>query len=112
MNAYAPAVNLVAQQGGGGALLWVMVLAAAIVVGSVVLLHLRRRLLGSSDESAGTMTLEDIRRLHSAGKISDEEFARLKDRLITGSRPKERHATVEALQRRKGPADPPGEPNK
>lgn len=93
-------------------MLWIGVLAASIVVGCVILLHMRRRLLGGGEESAGGMTLEDLRRLHHAGKLSDEEFTRLKEQLIAASRPRERHATVEALQRKKGAGDSSGEPNK
>ncbi len=112
MDAHAPVMSLVAQQGGGGALVWTGVLAVVIVIGCMALLHLRRRLLGVTDDTADGMTLEDLRRLHTQGRLSDEEFARLKDQLISASRPRERHATVEALKRRKGPPGPPEEPHK
>lgn len=106
-------MGLLAQQGGsGGVMLWLGALAAVIVVGGYVLLHLRRRLLANEDESSGGMTLADLRKLHATGQLSDEEFARLKAQVIDAAKPKERHATVEALQKRKGAAGGGDTPNK
>lgn len=105
MGMHAPSVSLVAQQGAGGLWLWLALLGVAIVAGGYLLLTIRRRLLGSDEASSGGMTLEDLRRLHAEGQLSDEEFGRLKEQLIAEARPKQRHATVEALQRRKGSGD-------
>jgi len=100
IGSHTAAVNVLAQQGGGGAILWTGVLAVVIVVGCLGLLHLRRRLLGGNDDAGEGMTLDHIRKLHAQGQLSDEEFATLKSQMIEASRPKERHATVEALKRK------------
>lgn len=75
----APAGNPLALMGVVGALLGVVVLL------TVVILFVRRRMLGPEQEGdAAVGLLEQLRRMHQRGELSDEEFQATKARLAGG----------------------------
>lgn len=78
------APHSLAQSGLAAAALWIAVLLAVVVGASIVLLVVRRRLLGEQSEDAGLgITLEDLRRMHARGELTDDEFAAAK-RVVIG----------------------------
>jgi hypothetical protein len=94
------------------ALPWLGVLALVLLVASLVLHIVRKRSQQWQSEPVGPVfTLADVRRLHEEGQISDEEFERLKARIIgqtkqalkQGAQPAERPAT--------DISSPPNQPN-
>lgn len=71
------------------ALFWAGVLIVVVVVGGFVLMWLRRRLFSSDDQDASSGAsgmLEDLRRAHRAGTLSDEQFQRARDRVLKAAR--------------------------
>ena len=61
---------------------WLIVLVGVVLVGGVLIYLLRRWLRGDQSGSLGGFTLQDLRDLHKAGELSDEEFDRAKAQMI------------------------------
>lgn len=76
------ATTQVQQNDLPGMLLAIGLLIGAIVVLSVVLLALRRRMLASERDQEAIGLFEEIRRLHAAGELTDEEFQQARSRMI------------------------------
>ena len=69
----------------GEVLVWVIALIALVGVGSIVILWLRSRMLSEEhDESSPKSLLEELRRSHERGEITQEEFRLARDRLLEG----------------------------
>lgn len=83
----------------GEILPWLGALAALVVVGGVVIYALRRSLGGGPAPAEG-FTLHDLRRMHAAGTLSDQEFERAKAALI------EHASRTEPAPERADPAAP------
>jgi uncharacterized protein HemY len=64
--------------------MWIGILAGAVVVLAAVLWLIRKKTLGDDQPVSGALafTLSDLRQMHQAGQLSDEQFERLKARLI------------------------------
>lgn len=60
-----------------------LVLLVVAVVGGLFAMWLRRRLAAKDEGGAGGFTLEDLRQLHRAGGMSDEEFAKAKEAMLS-----------------------------
>ena len=58
------------------------VLLVAVIVLAAAVLKLRRRLLSNEDNAGTPLTLHDLRRMHSGGGLTDEEFEKAKAALI------------------------------
>src|SRR5688572_6933167 len=61
---------------------WILVLLGVIVAGGVIIFIARRYVNSGDGAAAGGFTLHDLREMHKAGEISDEEFARAKAQMI------------------------------
>lgn len=60
----------------------VAVLVIVVLFGSVLIYIARRAVKASEQDGPGDFTLQDLRDLHSAGKLSDVEFERAKQLMI------------------------------
>jgi len=60
---------------------WLILLIGVIVAGGVVMYVVRRSLNSERTASQG-FTLQDLRDMHAAGELSDEEFERAKAMMI------------------------------
>lgn len=68
------------QQAVVSVVVWVGVLIGVVIVAGLIVIAMRRRL--HRDDRAGSAGLfEEMRHLHAEGKLSDEEFARVKERM-------------------------------
>jgi len=65
-----------------GTLIAVGVLIVLIIVVSILLMAMRRRAFAGGRDDAGMGVFEELRRLHEAGELSDEEFERARQRVI------------------------------
>ncbi len=65
--------------------MWIGILAGAVVVMAAVLWLIRKKTLGDDQPAGGALafTLADLRQMHQSGQLSDEQFERLKARLIS-----------------------------
>lgn len=79
-----------------------LALIALVVVGLVVVAQVKKRLHASDEDNSQPtgFTLSDLRALHRAGRMSDEEFARAKEQVIHAAR---RVAEPEAPKNDQGP---------
>src|SRR5688572_7634193 len=66
----------------GDVLPWLLILLAVTVIGGIGVFMIRRMLRGDSSAGKGGFTLQDLRDLHAAGKLSDEEFERARAGMI------------------------------
>ena len=66
----------------GEVLPWLLLLLGVIVAGGVIIYIARRRINVDSTDTTGGFTLHDLRELHKAGEMSDEEYARAKAQMI------------------------------
>lgn len=88
----SPLPSLLAQNPADSSvsiLQWLGVILALTIVIVAVALWLRRRLLAEDEEvlpESPGFTLGDLRDMHKAGKLTDEEFATAKAGLIARSR--------------------------
>lgn len=69
-------------------LLWVVVIAAAVMVlfGGIMVM---KKWVSAPDEHAGDalpFTLNELRQMHAAGRLSDEEFERAKQQMVSAAR--------------------------
>jgi putative copper export protein len=66
-------------------LLYAAALLAGVLALGLLVWYYRRR-MHQTQETAQPWTLHDLRQLHAAGQISDEEFDRLKAQVVSGIR--------------------------
>ncbi len=72
-------------QSAGEVVLWVIILAALVASGGIVILWLRARMLRDDDgESSPSGLLEQLRRSHQRGQITQDEFRLARDRVLEG----------------------------
>jgi len=65
-------------------LIWSGVLIVVVIVLFFVVNTIRKAATESNEEDGGTpFTLDELRRLHRAGQLSDEEFERARGQIIT-----------------------------
>lgn len=64
---------------------WMALLIVLVVALFGVVMWLRRRLSPNEDFHGEGFTLGDLRRLHQSGKLSDDEFEKAKQGLITAA---------------------------
>lgn len=75
--------RLIAEQSIGQYLLWVAILIGVVMVATSVILLVRKKLLDPSAQfhrPAGIM--EELRSLRDQGKISEEEFAAARQKMV------------------------------
>jgi len=65
-------------------LLYTAALLAGVLALGLLMWYYRRR-MHQTQEIAQSWTLHDLRQLRAAGQISDEEFDRLKARVVSGT---------------------------
>jgi uncharacterized membrane protein len=65
-------------------LFWSFTCVVLLVVMMVLIAWLRRRLSPNEDFHGEGFTLADLRRMHKAGQMTDEEYERAKAKLIQG----------------------------
>lgn len=73
------------------ALPWSFVLLAAVVVLVLAIQYYRRRIRAGDASDDQPWTLQDLREMHARGDLADEEFERLKARVIGEYQNKQRH---------------------
>jgi uncharacterized membrane protein len=61
---------------------WLAALVALVIIGGVAIFAAKRMLSSGGDSSAEGFTLQSLRDLHTAGELSDEEFAKAKAAMI------------------------------
>jgi hypothetical protein len=61
---------------------WLLVLLGVIIVGGVIIFLARRYMQSGGASQAVGFTLHDLRQMHGAGEINDEEFERAKSQMI------------------------------
>ncbi|MDY7108815.1 MAG: SHOCT domain-containing protein [Planctomycetota bacterium] len=82
-----PLAPLIATVDQGSALFrevlpWLVALLVLAVVGGIVIMIVRRWVRSSDAPPEEGFTLHDLRQLHAAGRLGDEEFERAKAKLI------------------------------
>lgn len=80
---------------------WLIVLLVAVGLIVVTALLVRRLILRGDQPDHGPFLLSDIRRLHEQGEISDEEFIRVKQRLIARSQQTSENKSADKTERDK-----------
>jgi hypothetical protein len=72
------------EEGLSEVLPWLLVLLGAVIIGGIILVAVRRTLRsgGGGPPADAGFTLQDLRDLHAAGELSDDEFARARDAMI------------------------------
>jgi cytochrome b len=62
-------------------------LLVVVSIGAYGVIWLRKRLWGRDDPTLTStgFTLGDLRHLHRAGKLSDEEFQKARDKIVAGA---------------------------
>ncbi len=61
---------------------WLLLLLAVIIVGGVVIFIARRYVQKNETSHGAGFTLHDLREMHAAGEINDDEFERAKAQMI------------------------------
>lgn len=81
-------LNLAATTDVTRTLLLIGILIAVVVIASVGLMALRRRILNADagDGIGGVLPLHELRAMKSRGEISEEEFQRLREQVVTAAR--------------------------
>src|SRR3954468_19959922 len=69
-----------------------LILIVVVVLGLLVVSWMKRRMQAGGEPVPAGFTLSDLRRLHKAGQITDEEFERAKARTIERYKAKEKKA--------------------
>jgi hypothetical protein len=85
----------------GNVLWWSLVLVGLLLVGFVAVAQLKKRLIKPDDGMFGGFTLSDLRALHKAGKMTDAEFEKAKEAVVTAAK---RAAERQAEEKRRGDA--------
>src|SRR5688572_9542288 len=86
---------------------WLLVLVGVVLVGSAVIYVVRRSFKSGVTSSDAGFTLQDLRDLHAAGELTDEQFERAKAMMIGRLRS---DASARFMQSKQG-ADPPATNN-
>jgi hypothetical protein len=73
-----------AQEGTFGALFWCAVLFVFLLAAGVIVMWVRKALSPNEDFHGEGFSLGDLRRLHKAGQLTDEEFDRAKSLIVAG----------------------------
>src|SRR3954451_10469397 len=78
--------GVLAKAGAADVIMWSAALLILLVVGMVVVARMRRR-LRQDDAPAPSLgfTLSDLRQMHRAGQLTDEEFNRAKEKIVAAS---------------------------
>ena len=76
-----PCLLAVARSPFARVLPWLGLLLLIVIVGAVVVMSLRRSLTRRHDSARG-YTLHDLRSMHAAGELSDEEFELARQSII------------------------------
>jgi hypothetical protein len=80
-------------------IVWSLSLLALLAAGYLVVSHLRRRYVQPKEDVPNTgFTLADLRELHRQGKMSDEEFAAAKAKVVEAAQ----RAAAEQARRERG----------
>ncbi len=66
----------------GQVLPWLIMLLVVVIVGAAGIYLVRRMLQGGHRASGEGFTLHELRRMHAAGQLTDEEFERAKALMI------------------------------
>lgn len=61
---------------------WAGLLVVLTVVGFIIIMMIRRTTQSDLDGSSSAFTLQDLRRLHKSGEMTDDEFERAKEAVI------------------------------
>ena len=61
---------------------WLILLVGVVVAGGIVIYMMRRYLTSDAGQSGDGFTLHDLRQLHAAGELSDEEFEKARAAMI------------------------------
>ena len=107
-----PTIAPLAAPNMTGAIGWSLVLIAFVVIAFFVLVRLRRWIKEDADGEAGErigFTLSDFRRLHREGKMTDEEFERLRSKMVAGAKAMAQSMPDPLARRRPPERRPPGE---
>ncbi len=79
-----------AEMGGQAAVFQSILLFGAVVLAAllafVILLYLRRRLRSGDASSGRSLSLDELRSLRDRGKLTDSEYAVLREQAITAMR--------------------------
>jgi hypothetical protein len=67
-----------------GAVFWGAVLIVILIIAFVAVIYVRRLMSHDEDFHGEGFTLGDLRQLHKAGQLSDEEFDKAKSLLVAG----------------------------
>ena len=84
--------------------IWSLLLIGLIVAGWLTVWQVRRRLQRDDLTANAGFTLSDLRQLHKAGKMTDEEFDRAKARVVDAAR----KAAARDAARQAGAGSDPG----
>src|SRR5689334_6668908 len=76
------------QPGGIGSVIgWSLVLMMLVLLGFFIVIRVKKWLQEDDEPAAaGGFTLSDLRELHRAGQMSDEEFERAKAQMLAGAK--------------------------
>jgi hypothetical protein len=78
------ATHATASPARNEALVWLALLLGLTIVGFIAIMLLRRWYRGTtSPDGAAGFTLHDLRQMRAAGQLSDEEFEKARDAMIT-----------------------------
>jgi hypothetical protein len=80
--------NLLADEDPVGIVIACIVLLVIVGAAAYAVIWLRKRMWGAEEESAvgAGFTLGDLRHLHKTGQISEEEFAKAKEKVLEAAR--------------------------
>src|SRR5882724_10743416 len=67
-----------------GAVFWGLILIVFLVIAFIAVMYVRKMLSPNEDFHGEGFTLGDLRRLHKAGQLSDEEFDKAKSLIVAG----------------------------
>jgi hypothetical protein len=78
---------MLADSSSGSIIFWLLVLLVLIVLGFLAAMFVKRWLMDSPEEPrrAG-FTLSDLRQMHKNGQMTDEQFERARQRIISASK--------------------------
>jgi len=65
----------------GEVLPWLILLIGVVLAGAIAIYYIRRSLKDTKSHGGG-FTLQDLRDMHAAGELSDDEFERAKAQMI------------------------------
>ena len=82
---------------------WLLVLVGLLVAGFVAVAQVKKRLMRSEDATGPGFTLSDLRALHRAGKMSDAEFEKAKEVVVTAAKKAAERQAQEGQQNKSNP---------